>query len=138
MKNETAVALGRLGGKATLKRLGKKRLAALGKLGGKARAAALSPERRREIALKAAAAATAKRAERREEERVKLSEAQQTPINTEPTIDKFEKARQEYKRFMTENGIGNQQPQTQPAPVPPAPVQHYYQPAYHRNPLLEP
>ena len=48
-KNIHAVALGRLGGKAG------------GKKGGKARAASLTPERRKEIAKKAAAARWGKR-----------------------------------------------------------------------------
>jgi hypothetical protein len=53
MKNKAAVALGRLGGMK----------------GGKARAAALSPERRREIAKKAIEARWAKAKEKTEVEK---------------------------------------------------------------------
>ena len=59
-KNQAAVALGRLGGKARADRLSAEEQSAIGrkagKAGGKARARVLTKEQRQEIARKAAAA----------------------------------------------------------------------------------
>ncbi|MBZ5626274.1 MAG: hypothetical protein LAQ69_47460 [Acidobacteriia bacterium] len=64
-KNPHAVALGRLGGRATAESLSDAEKSEIGKkagaVGGPARAAALSPKRRREIARKAAEARWAKK-----------------------------------------------------------------------------
>lgn len=59
-KNPAAVELGRLGGRATMKKLSRKQRVALAKsgglVGGKARAKKLTAKQRREIAMKAARA----------------------------------------------------------------------------------
>jgi hypothetical protein len=55
-KNQAAVELGRLGGKARAKRLSKAKLFEIAMKGVKARKAKVSANRRKEIAQKAAAA----------------------------------------------------------------------------------
>jgi hypothetical protein len=55
-KNQAAVELGRLGGKARAERLSKAELSKIAMKGVKARKAKVSPNRRKEIAQKAAAA----------------------------------------------------------------------------------
>ena len=61
-KNEAAVELGRLGGKARAKRLSKTELSKIAMKGVKARKVKLSAARRKEIAQKAAAARWSKKA----------------------------------------------------------------------------
>ncbi len=64
-KNQHAVALGKLGGRARAKNLSAEQRVAIataaGKMGGRARASSLSAEQRREIARKAGKAGAAKR-----------------------------------------------------------------------------
>jgi hypothetical protein len=55
-KNQAAVELGRLGGKARAERLSKDELSKIAMKGVKARKIKLSPKRRKEIAQQAAAA----------------------------------------------------------------------------------
>jgi len=59
-KNPAAVALGKLGGKATAAKLSREDYSDLGKKGAKSRAETLTPERRKEIARKAVMARWAK------------------------------------------------------------------------------
>jgi hypothetical protein len=59
-KNQAAVELGRLGGKARAERLSKDELSKIAMKGVRARKAKLSPKQRKEIAQKAAAARWAK------------------------------------------------------------------------------
>jgi hypothetical protein len=55
-KNQAAVELGRLGGRARAERLTRDELSEIAKKGVKARMKKLTPEQRREVAQKAAAA----------------------------------------------------------------------------------
>jgi len=59
-KNPAAVALGRLGGRATAAQLSRDDYAELGKKGAKSRSETLTPEQRKEIARKAVLARWAK------------------------------------------------------------------------------
>jgi hypothetical protein len=70
-KNPAAVALGKLGGKATLKAIGTEGLQERGRLGGLARLANTTPEQRRAIALKASKAAAAARKQRKKQKETK-------------------------------------------------------------------
>jgi hypothetical protein len=66
-KNPAAVALGKLGGKATLKSIGSEGFAEMGKKGGKGRLKTMTPEERTAIATKAGKARAAAARKRKKE-----------------------------------------------------------------------